>query len=149
TNRKTDEAFRGHPAAKKPLLWAFRSGTVDSFNSRATAVSPYDAAPVPNERLRNRMKRDLIYWALFLHWLRLPRSVGVGDPAKSDFDLLFIDIVGVEGAAVPCKSCLGFLAPFVGDIFHELKIAGWTAAIFRRASTLTAQKPGILFTGLG
>jgi hypothetical protein len=52
--------------------------------------------------------------------------------------VLFVDIVGVIGTAVPIKRLFRFFAVLAGNIFDEIKIARWTAAILRRASTFTA-----------
>jgi len=63
--------------------------------------------------------------------------------------LLFINIVRVVGAAVPFKRLFRFLAILADNIFDEIKVARWTAAIFRWASTFTTEKPRILCAGLG
>jgi hypothetical protein len=64
--------------------------------------------------------------------------VGVGDPAKSNFNLLLIDTVGVIGTAIPLKSLFGFFAAFAGDAFNELKVARRPAAVLGRASAFAA-----------
>jgi hypothetical protein len=72
----------------------------------------------------------------------LPCSVGVGDPAKGNVDLLYINIVEVVRAAVPIKRLFRFLALFAGNVLDEIKVTWWTAAIFGRASAFTSQKSG-------
>jgi hypothetical protein len=76
-------------------------------------------------------------------------AVGVGNPAKCNVDLLFINVLRIIWAAVPFERLSSSLAPLVRNIFDKIKVAGRAAAVFRRAATLTAEKPRIPFAGLG
>ena len=61
------------------------------------------------------------------------RSLKVGN-----IDLLFINVIRIVGTAVPIKSLFRLFAVFAGNVLDEIKIARWSTAIFRWASTFTA-----------
>jgi hypothetical protein len=97
----------------------------------------------PAWRGRSKATSPSMY-ALFPDGFGPAWSVGVGNPAKGNVDLLYIKVVGVVGTAVPIKRLFRCLALLVGNVFDEFKVTRWTAAIFGRAATFTSKEAGML-----
>ena len=64
----------------------------------------------------------------------------VSNSPEIDDDQLLVDLVRLVGAAIPIERGLALLLLFAGDIVEEVVVAGEAAAIFGRASPLSAEE---------